>query len=69
MTDAQMYFAIAVPVFAVIMGTILNLIIVVWQSRGIERRLDRVEHTLEVIQADLKQFYADIAKLKERSGL
>lgn len=69
MTDAQMYFAIAVPVFAIIMGTILNLIVVVWQSRGIEKRLDRVERTLEVIQGDLKQFYADIAKLKERSGL
>ncbi len=33
------------------------------------KRLDRIEHTLELIQADLKEFYRDITRLKERAGL
>jgi hypothetical protein len=37
--------------------------------KGIEQRLDKIERTLEVIQADLKQFYKDIAQLKARTGL
>jgi len=76
MTNAQMYFAIAVPTFAVIMGLTMNIIVLVWQARGIEKRIDRIEdrldkmeRTLEVIQSDLKQFYSGIARLKERSGL
>lgn len=76
MTNAQTYFAIAVPTFAVIVGMAMNVIVLVWQARGIEKRIDRIENridkierTLEFIQSDLKQFYADIARLKERSGL
>jgi hypothetical protein len=56
MTNSQMYFAILVPVLAILMGSTMNILVIVWQSRGIERRLDRVERTLEVIQSDLKQF-------------
>jgi archaellum component FlaC len=83
MTNAQLYFAIGVPVFAVIMGVLINNFMLAWQARGIEKRidgvekridgidkrLDKIDHTLEVIQNDLKQFYADIGRLKERSGL
>ena len=83
MTNAHMYFAIAVPTFAVIIGMAMNIMVLVWQARGIDRRingiekridgvdkrLDKIEHTLEIIQSDLKQFYSDIARLKERSGL
>lgn len=80
MTDQQLYFAIGVPVFAVFMGMLTNVIAVMWQSKGLERtfgerfknveqRLDKMERTLEVIQADLKQFYKDIAQLKARTGL
>ncbi len=32
-------------------------------------RMDRIEHVLDVIQADLKQFYRDITRLKEKTGL
>jgi hypothetical protein len=82
-----MYFAIAVPTFAVIMGLTMNIIVFVWQARGIEKRIDglekridgiegrfearfnKIDRTLEVIQSGLKQFYTDIGRLKERSGL
>ena len=87
MTNAQMYFAIAVPTFTVIFAMSMNIIVLAWQARGIEKRvdaridaiekridgvdarLDKIERTLEVILGDLKQFYADIARLKERSGM
>ena len=76
MTNAQMYFAIAVPTFAVIIGMAMNIMVLVSQARGIEKRIDRVEdrlekmeRTLEVIQTDLKQFYTDIGRLKDRTGL
>ena len=76
MADSQMYFAIGVPVFAIIMGMTMNIIVLVWQARGVERRIDRIEtrldkidRTLEVIQSDLKQFYNDIGRLKDRTGL
>jgi tetrahydromethanopterin S-methyltransferase subunit G len=94
MTNAQMYFAIAVPTFAIIIGMAMNIMVLVWQARGIDRRIDglekridgietrfekridgiearfdKLDRTLEVIQGDLKQFYTDIARLKERTGL
>lgn len=80
MTDQQLYFAIGVPVFAVFMGMLTNVVAVMWQSKGLDRsfgerfksiegRLDKIERTLEVIQTDLKQFYKDIAQLKARAGL
>ena len=69
MTDQQLYFAIGVPVFTVIFGMTMNMIVVVWQSRDMSRRLDRIEHTLELIQADLKEFYRDITRLKQKTGL
>jgi uncharacterized membrane-anchored protein YhcB (DUF1043 family) len=87
MNNAQLYFAIAVPVFAVIMGVLINNFNTSWHARGVEKRIDglekridslearfearfdRIDRTLEVIQNDLKQFYTDIARLKERTGL
>jgi hypothetical protein len=69
MTNQQLYFAIGVPVFTVIFGIALNMMVVVWQSRDMGRRLDRIEHTLEIIQADLKEFYRDITRLKHKTGL
>ena len=76
MSNSQLYFAIGVPVFAVFMGTMMSLIVIIWQARSLERRIDRlesrfdkVERTLELIQSDLKQFYGDIRQLKDRTGL
>jgi uncharacterized protein YoxC len=69
MTDQQLYFAIGVPVFAVIVGITMNMMVVIWQSRDTGRRLDKIERTLEVIQADLKEFYRDITRLKQKTGL
>jgi hypothetical protein len=69
MTDQQLYFAIGVPVFTVIFGMAMNMMVVVWQSRDMGRRLDKIERTLEVIQADLKEFYRDITRLKQKTGL
>lgn len=69
MTDQQLYFAIGVPVFAVIVGMTMNLTVVIWQSRDMGRRLDKIERTLELIQADLKEFYRDITRLKQKTGL
>jgi uncharacterized protein YoxC len=69
MTNQQLYFAIGIPVFAVIFGVMMNIIVVVWQSRDTGRRLDKIERTLEVIQTDLKEFYRDITRLKQKTGL
>jgi hypothetical protein len=69
MTDQQLYFAIGVPVFAVIVGITMNMMVVIWQSRDTGRRLDKIERTLELIQADLKEFYRDITRLKQKTGL
>ena len=69
MTDQQLYFAISVPVFAVIVGITMNMMVVIWQSRDTGRRLDKIERTLELIQADLKEFYRDITRLKQKTGL
>ena len=69
MTDQQLYFAIGVPVFTVIFGMTMNLMVVVWQSRDMGWRLDKIERTLELIQADLKEFYRDITRLKQKTGL
>jgi len=33
------------------------------------RRMDAIEATLVVIQADLKEFYRDITRLKQKTGL
>jgi uncharacterized protein YoxC len=69
MTNQQLYFAIGIPVLAVIFGVMMNIIVVVWQSRDTGRRLDKIERTLEVMQADLKEFYRDITRLKQKTGL
>jgi hypothetical protein len=80
MTHQQLYFAVGVPVFAVIFGMAMNVLVVVWQSNqlrqyvdarftAVEGRLDKMERTLEVIQADLKEFYRDITRLKQKTGL
>lgn len=69
MTNQQLYFAIGIPVFAVIFGVMMNIIVVIWQSRDTGRRLDKIERTLELIQTDLKEFYRDITRLKQKTGL
>ena len=80
MTDQQLYFTIGAPVFTVIFGIALNILAIVWQSgrleqhvgvrfRSVGERLDRIERTLELIQADLKEFYRDITRLKQKTGL
>ena len=39
MTDQQLYFAVGVPVFAVLMGILTNIIVVGWNARSIEKLL------------------------------
>ncbi|MBV8895213.1 MAG: hypothetical protein JO051_01790 [Acidobacteriaceae bacterium] len=76
MTDQQLYFAIGVPVFAVIFSTSINLLAIIWQAKGIdkrmdalERRLDRIENRLTTMEQDYKIFFQDIARIKARIGL
>lgn len=47
------------------------IINVVWMGRTFEqldKRLDKVETLLALIQADLRMFYKDIAQLKARAA-
>jgi chromosome segregation ATPase len=74
MNNAQLYFAIGVPVFAIIMGMTMNIIVIVWQARGIEkriegldrridgleRRIDRVEGRFDKIDRTLEVIQADL---------
>lgn len=80
MTNQQLYFAIGVPCFVVILGMIMNVLVIAWQNKqlreyvdvrfkAVDDRLDRIERTLELIQADLKEFYRDITRLKQKTGL
>lgn len=80
MTDQQLYFAIGLPVFTVILGMAMNVLAIIWQSnqlrqyvdvrfRAVEDRLDKIKRTLEIIQTDLKEFYRDITRLKQKTGL
>jgi hypothetical protein len=80
MTNQQLYFAIGAPVFTVILGMAMNVLVIVWQAnqlrqyvdvrfKAVEDRLDKIERTLELIQADLKEFYRDITRLKQKTGL
>jgi hypothetical protein len=69
MTDQQLYFAIGVPVFTVLMGIIMNIFVIIWQARGIEKRLDKIESRLTVIEQDYKVFFQDIARIKTKMGV
>ena len=71
MTNAQMYFAIAVPTFTVIFGMSMNIIVLIWQARGIEnridtlidmvnRRIDAVEARLDKIERALEVIQGDL---------
>jgi len=35
----------------------------------ISKRIDRIEHKLDIIEANLKQFYKDIIQIKQKIGL
>lgn len=35
----------------------------------IGKRIDKIDHTLEIIQADLKEFYKDIIRIKQKLGM
>lgn len=69
MTNTQLYFAIGVPVFAVLIGMCMNILVVVWQARGIDKRLDRIESRLTTIEQDYKVFFQDIARIKAKIGM
>lgn len=56
MTNAQLYFAIAVPAFAIMMGVMINNFWISWHARNIEIHIDRIDARLDNV-------------LKERSGL
>ena len=46
MSDQQLYFAIGVPCFVVLLGTLTNLLVVFWQAREFEKRLDaRIDYS------------------------
>lgn len=46
-----------------------NIVVMVWQSRGIEKRLDRIESRLTTIAQDYKMFFQDIARINAKVGL
>lgn len=69
MRNQQLYFAILVPVFTVIMASSVNILAILWQAKGIEKRLDRIESRLTTIEQDCKVFFQDIARIKSKIGL
>jgi hypothetical protein len=69
MTDQQLYVAIGVPVFAIFMAMLTNIIVIIWQARGLEKRLDRIESRLTGIEQDYKVFFQDIARVKAKVGI
>jgi ABC-type uncharacterized transport system YnjBCD permease subunit len=40
MTNQQLYFAIGVPVFALVVGLAMNILVIVWQSKSVEKVLN-----------------------------
>lgn len=47
MTNQQLYFAILVPVFTTILAMSFNMFVIVWQARGIEKRIDGLEKHMD----------------------
>ena len=51
-------------------GSVLTAIVALsLNTYWIGKRIDRVEATLDVVQADLKQFYRDIVQIKHKIGI
>ena len=69
LTNQQIYLAIGLPIFAVFLGTITIILIIVWQSRGLEKRIGRLENIMDRIQSDLKGFYQETARTKTKNEL
>ena len=69
LTNQQIYLAIGLPIFAVFLGTITIILIIVWQSRGIEKRIGRLENIMDSIQSDLKRFYQENSRTNTKNGL
>ena len=74
--DQSIVVAIVSASGAVIVGVAGLVINVVWMGRTFEQlekrlseRLTRVENTLEIVQADLRVFYQDLARIKAKVGL
>ena len=40
MTNQQLYFAILVPVFVTLIGMSINMAVVVWQAKGVEKTVN-----------------------------
>jgi hypothetical protein len=71
MTDQQLYFAIGVPVFTVVFGMAMNILVIVWQSAQLRNHADArfaavdvrfkgVEDRLDKIERTLELIQADL---------
>jgi hypothetical protein len=69
MSNQQLYLALGLPVFAIFMAMLTNIIVIIWQARGIEKRLDRIEARLTTIEQDYKVFFQDITRIKAKVGV
>jgi hypothetical protein len=58
------------------MAMLTNVVVIIWQAKGlgqrfegVEKRLDRIESRLTVIEDDYKIFFQDIVRIKAKVGL
>lgn len=81
MTNAQLYIAVAIPSALAFLGIVTSLITFFISNQGfnkgldgVDRRLDRMQDSMDLIQRDQKEFYAkqavhdaEITNLKARA--
>ena len=81
MTNAELYIAVAIPSALAFLGIVTSLITFFISHQGfnkrldgVDRRLDRMQDSMDLIQRDQKEFYAkqavhdaEIANLKARA--
>jgi hypothetical protein len=62
MTNDQLYFAIGLPIFAIVASLILNIV----QVAGIRRELDAIRADIREIRSDIKLLTGKIYEMMEK---
>ena len=57
MTNQQLYLAMAFPSAIAFIGVLTSLVTFFVANSGINKRLDKIEATLSLMQRDLNEFY------------
>ncbi len=58
MSNAQLYLAMAIPSAIAFLGIVTNLITFFITNSSLNKRLDRMQDSIDLIQRDHKEFYA-----------